>query len=71
MRTKPYRTHTPAPVKVKQEPLGDQRYQELVASAAAFFAASERDVEAEKAAAIKDIQALMAEYGITPDQLRD
>jgi len=65
------RNYSPAPAKVKQEPLGDQRYQELVARAAAFFAESERDVEAERAAALTEILALMDEYGLTPDDLRD
>lgn len=65
------RTYRPAPAKTKQEPLGDQRYQELVNQAAAFFAASERDVEAERAEAIAQILDLMSEYGLTPDDLRD
>jgi hypothetical protein len=37
--------------------------------AGAFFAAAERDVEAEKAAAITEIQGLMMEYGITVEDL--
>lgn len=71
MRTKLNRTYTSTPAKIKQEPLGDQRYQELVAKAAAFFAQSERDVEAEKVAAIREILRLMDECGLTFDDLTD
>ena len=45
--------------------MGDNRFQELIRGASAFFAQAERDVVAEKAAAIVEIQALMAEYGLT------
>lgn len=50
-------------------PMGDNRFQELMRGASAFFAAAERDVVAEKAAAIQDIQRLMNEYGLTVEDL--
>lgn len=49
--------------------LDDGRYLDLMQKAGAFFAAAERDVEAEKAAAITEIQGLMMEYGITVEDL--
>ena len=44
---------------------------DLIGKASAFFATAERDMVAEKAAAITEIKALMAEYGLTLDDLRD
>lgn len=55
----------------KQMPLGDSRFQELIKGASAYFAAAERDVEAEKAAAIVEIKGLMARHGLTADDLAD
>ena len=52
-------------------PLGEDRFQQLMQGASAFFAAAERDKVAEKAQAIEAIQGLMAEYGLTPDDLAD
>lgn len=54
-----------APPARRQEPLADQRYQDLIHRASAFFAAAERDVEAEKSAAIVEIKDLMLRYGLT------
>lgn len=54
---------------VRQEPLGDHRFQELIRGASAFFAAAERDEVAERAAAIEEIKALMDEYGLTVQDL--
>lgn len=59
-----------APLK-STTPLGDDRFQELIRGASAFFAAAERDEVAEKAQAIREIQRLMAEYGLTVDDLAD
>jgi len=53
----------------KQMPLGDSRFQELIKGASAYFAAAERDVEAEKAQAIAEIQGLMQQYGLTAEDL--
>lgn len=50
-------------------PLADTRFQELLRGASAFFAANERDVEAEKAQTIKEIKALMSYYNITIEDL--
>jgi uncharacterized protein YciW len=58
-------TERPKPAAAPTTPLGDNRFQELIRGASAFFAQAERDVVAEKAAAIVEIQALMAEYGLT------
>ena len=55
----------PAP----QPVLGEHRYQTLLAQANAFFAMAERDMVAEKAAAIAEIQALMAQYGLSTEDL--
>jgi antitoxin component HigA of HigAB toxin-antitoxin module len=49
--------------------LGDDRFQELIRGASAFFAAAERDEVAERAAAIEEIKALMNEYGLTAQDL--
>jgi pyruvate/2-oxoacid:ferredoxin oxidoreductase alpha subunit len=56
---------------VRQTPLGDNRFEELVRQASAFFAAAERDEVAEKAVAIEDIRRRMIEYGLTVDDLVD
>ena len=63
------KTSTSAPA--RQTPLGDNRFEELVRQASAFFAAAERDEVAEKAAAIEDIRRRMIEYGLTVDDLVD
>ena len=55
----------------RKEPLGSDRFKELMQGASAFFAAAERDEVAERAAAIEEIKALMAEYGLTPADLDD
>lgn len=55
----------------RQTPLGDNRFEELVRQASAFFAAAERDEVAEKAVAIEEIKLRMLEYGLTVDDLVD
>lgn len=55
----------------RSEPLNDQRFNDLIGRASAFFATAERDMKTEKAAAIAEIQAWMLEYGLTVDDLRD
>ena len=50
-------------------PLGDNRFEELVRQASAFFAAAERDEVAEKAAVIEEIKLRMREYGLTVEDL--
>lgn len=49
----------------KREPLTDQRFHSLLNAAGAFFASFERDVAAEKAAAIAEILGLMQRYGLS------
>jgi len=56
---------------VQQPALGDERFRALLAQANAFFGNAERDVVAEKAAVIAEIRALMAEYQLDVDDLRD
>lgn len=63
------KTDTTVPKPVRQAPLGDDRFQELIRGASAFFAAAERDEVAERAAAIEEIKALMDEYGLTVQDL--
>lgn len=50
-------------------PLSDRRFEDLLKKASEFFAAEEIDPEAEKQAAIKEILAEMARYGLTVDDL--
>jgi hypothetical protein len=65
------RKPAPASQPVPQTPLGDVRFQSLLAKANAFFAEAERDVVAERAAAITEIRARMAEYGLSIEDLED
>ncbi|MDP3519733.1 MAG: hypothetical protein Q8S02_03855 [Hydrogenophaga sp.] len=51
--------------------MGDDRFQFLLAQANAFFDSAERDMVAEKAAAIVEIKALMAEHQLSLDDLQD
>jgi hypothetical protein len=50
-------------------PLSDRRFEELLKKASEFFAAEEIDPEAQKQAAIQEILAEMARYGLTTDDL--
>jgi hypothetical protein len=52
-------------------PLGEDRFQELIRSAGAFFAEAERDVDTEKTQAIREIRELMAEHGLSVTDLID
>ena len=72
-RPNPSGSRSAAPVlkPVQQVPLGDVRFQTLLAQANAFFNSAERDMVAEKAAAIVEIRALMAEYQLTLDDIQD
>lgn len=62
----------PEPVKSlkRKDPLSDTRYEDLLSKAGAFFAAAERDVEAERAAALVEIRQTMEIYGLTAEDLR-
>ena len=77
MRYRPNKSRTPertrglsAPAK-SSTPLGEDRFQELIRGASAFFASAERDVVVEKAQAIGEIQQLMTEYGLSAADLVD
>ena len=65
------RKPAPASQPVPQTPLGDDRFQSLLAKANAFFAEAERDAVAERAAMITEIQTRMAEYGLSIEDLED
>jgi hypothetical protein len=52
-------------------PLGEDRFQDLIRSASAFFAEAERDVDAEKTQAIREVRELMAEQGLSVTDLID
>lgn len=56
---------------IQQVPLGDARFQALLAQANAFFDSAERDMEAEKAAVIAEIKGLMAKYQLTLGDIED
>ncbi len=60
-----------SPSPVRTEPMGDHRFRELMADAGAFFANAERDVDAERAAAIAYIRARMVDHGLTTGDLSD
>jgi hypothetical protein len=55
---------------VRQEQLSEDRFHHLLNQAGAFFAEAERDVEAEKAAAISEIIQRMVEHGLSIDDLK-
>lgn len=55
----------------RSEPLNDQRFNDLIGKASAFFATFERDLQGERAAAIEEINARMVEYGLTLEDLMD
>ena len=58
-----------APSNRRPEPLSDQRYADLLQQASAFFATSVDASPSERQAAMADIHALMARYGLTVDDL--
>lgn len=66
---RPANRRPPAPT--RSEPLNDQRFNDLIGKASAFFATAERDMQGEKAAAIAEINARMLEYGLTLEDLMD
>lgn len=72
MNMRPDRSHrypsSSAPA--RQEPLTDSRFEDLLQRASAFFAATERNPEAEKQAAIAEIIESMEQYGLTVEDLR-
>lgn len=66
------RPDTPTPNRappLRPNPLSDQRYQELLEQAQAFFASAEVPPEAARLAAISEINEQMERYGLTVDDL--
>lgn len=49
--------------------LSDQRYQDLLTSASAFFTSAEESTEERRQAVIDEIKELMIRYGLTVDDL--
>lgn len=58
------------PHPVRQDPLSDRRFEDLLQQASAFFAQAERDPEAEKQAAIVEIIETLERHGLTVEDLR-
>ena len=55
------------PTPIRSEPLNDQRFNDLIGKASAFFATFERDLQGERAAAIE--RALLAEGVLEPTRV--
>ena len=72
MKSRPDRAHRrPSfPHPVRQDPLSDRRFEDLLQQASAFFAQAERDPEAEKQAAIVEIIETLERHGLTVEDLR-
>jgi hypothetical protein len=72
MNMRPDRSHrhSSSSPTARQEPLTDRRFGDLLQQASAFFAATERDPEAEKQAAIAEIIETMKRHGLTVEDLR-
>lgn len=49
--------------------LSDQRYQDLLRSASAFFTSAEKSPEEHRQAVIDEIKELMSRYGLTVNDL--
>jgi hypothetical protein len=49
--------------------LSDQRYQDLLKSASAFFSSAEKSTEQRRQETIDEIHAVMRRYGLTVDDL--
>ncbi|MBQ0917934.1 hypothetical protein KBW71_05725 [Hydrogenophaga aromaticivorans] len=54
----------------RPEPLSEQRYQDLLKNASAFFASAVDATEEERQAAIDDINELMSKHGLTANDLK-
>ena len=71
MNMRPGRAHhRPSTPAVRQGPLTDRRFEDLLQQASAFFAEAERDPEADKRAAIAEIIETMERHGLTVEDLR-
>ena len=72
MKTRPDRAYRrpSSSSQVRQEPLTDRRFEDLLRQASAFFAESEVDPEAERQTAIAEIIETLGRYGLTVEDLR-
>lgn len=64
-----HRRHPSAPPRVNGQPLTDQRFQELLHNASAFFACAEGYTDAERQQVIQEIQAQMRAFGLSAADL--
>ncbi|MDZ4189042.1 MAG: hypothetical protein U1D25_13170 [Hydrogenophaga sp.] len=55
--------------KRQAQSLSDQRYQDLLKSASAFFTSAEKSTEQRRQETIQEINAVMRRYGLTVDDL--
>ena len=72
MKSRPDRAHRKPSTShpVRQDPLTDRRFEDLLQQASAFFAQAERVPEANREAAIAEIIETMNRYGLTVADLR-
>lgn len=54
----------------RKDPLSDERFNDLLSKAGAFFAAAEKDVEGERAAMIESILQTLESYGLSVEDLK-
>jgi hypothetical protein len=68
---KPFRKQNPAPQQANRpaQSLSDQRYQDLLKSASAFFSSAEKSSEQRRQETIDEINAQMRHYGLTVEDL--
>lgn len=68
---KTFRKTNPAPEQGRKpaQSLSDQRYQDLLKSASAFFSSAEASTEQRRRETIEEINAQMRRYGLTVDDL--
>lgn len=64
-----HRRHQSAPPRGNGQPLTDQRFQELLHNASAFFARAEGYTEAERLQVVQEILAQMRAYGLSAADL--
>lgn len=67
-RKNPVRIQTTA---AHREPMGEQRYQQLLAGLGELFAQADEGAGDKRLAAIAEIREQMARHGLTPEDLSD
>ena len=72
MKSRPDRAHRKpsSSPQLRQDPLTDRRFEDLLQQASAFFAQAERNPEAERQAAIEEIIETLERHGLTVADLR-